>query len=102
MCHVAELSRDPSPKTTRAISTDDLKKNLPIITETSEQEKQALSNNNEPVQLPPVGDSQTYCFPTPQTNGSTTKSNGYLLAETALSANKVRLLVYLLFVLRFL
>ncbi|XP_069682380.1 sodium-dependent phosphate transporter 1-B [Periplaneta americana] len=93
-----ESSRDPSPKTSRAISTDDIKKTLPIITETNELEKQvlALSDNNEMVQFPPVvstngtskGASQTYCFPVPQTNGATTKSNGYLLAETALNATK--------------
>ncbi|KAJ9589244.1 hypothetical protein L9F63_017543 [Diploptera punctata] len=80
-----ESSRDPSPKTSRGVSTDDLRKNLPVITET---QALTLSDNNEMVQFPPIvapnGNSQTYCFP--QTNGSTTKTNGYLLAETALSA----------------
>jgi hypothetical protein len=97
-CNNAESSRDPSPKTSRAISADDIKKTLPIITETNELEKQvlALSDNNEMVQFPPVvstngtskGTSHTYCFPVPQTNGTTTKSNGYLLAETTLNSTK--------------
>jgi hypothetical protein len=75
-----------------------MKKTLPVITETSELEKQvlALSDNNEMVQFPPVvstngtskGANHTYCFPIPQTNRATTKSNGYLLAETALSSTK--------------
>ncbi|XP_021930091.1 sodium-dependent phosphate transporter 1-A isoform X2 [Zootermopsis nevadensis] len=92
-----ESSRDPSPKTSRAISTDDMKKTLPVITETCEQEKQvlALSDNNEMVQFPPVvstngtnkGANHTYCFPIPQTNIATTKSNGYLLAETTLNSS---------------
>lgn len=94
-----ESSRDPSPKTSRAISTDDIKKPLPSITEASELEKQvlALTDNNEMVQFPPVvstnGTSKaagphTYCFPVAQTNRAATKSNGYLLAETALSSTK--------------
>jgi hypothetical protein len=98
-CFNAESSRDPSPKTSRAISTDDIKKPLPSITETSELEKQvlALTDNNEMVQFPPVvstnGTSKaasphTYCFPVAQTNRATTKSNGYLLAETALTSTK--------------
>jgi hypothetical protein len=100
LCLTAESSRDPSPKTSRAISTDDIKKPLPSITEASELEKQvlALSDNNEMVQFPPAvstngtskaASPRTYCFGVAQTNRPpASKSNGYLLAETALSSAK--------------
>jgi hypothetical protein len=56
-----------------------------------------LTDNNEMVQFPPVvstnGTSKAasphmYCFPVTQTNRATAKSNGYLLAETALTSTK--------------
>ncbi|XP_047105590.1 sodium-dependent phosphate transporter 2 isoform X1 [Schistocerca piceifrons] len=90
-----ESSRDPSPKPSRSISVEDVKRNLPIITETSEPEKmQLVQDENEMVQF--TGNAAngtrngqtTYCFPLPQPNDTNTKLNGYLLAETAIGATK--------------
>lgn len=81
-----ESSRDPSPKSSRAISTDDIKKHA-----------FPRCSDSEMVHFPPVlsthGASHddgphNYCFPVAQVATATTKSNGYLQAETALNSSK--------------
>ncbi|XP_063223861.1 sodium-dependent phosphate transporter 1-A isoform X2 [Bacillus rossius redtenbacheri] len=82
---ILDSSREASPRG----SVENIPRALPAIAEGCEVSKTSLSlsqgDTSEMVQLaagPPPA--QVYCFPAaPQTNG--TKSNGYVLAETALA-----------------
>lgn len=86
----AESSRETSPKPSRAVSEEDVKR-LPIITESSEPEKiSTVLDESEMAQFPggQGNGTATFLFPKRQTNG-TTKPNGYLMAETTLNNAKV-------------
>jgi len=81
-----ESSRDPSPKSSRAISTDDIKKHAFPRCGDSEMVHfrpvlSTLGTNHE-------GGPHTYCFPVVPVDTSTTKSNGYVQAETTLNSSK--------------
>nr|CAD7574687.1 unnamed protein product [Timema californicum] len=71
-----DSSGDPTPKG----STEDVSRPLPKIGAI----KEVTGPSGEMLPLTATDRGQLYHFPTPQTNGATTKSNGYVLAETAL------------------
>nr|CAD7596420.1 unnamed protein product [Timema genevievae] len=73
---IMDSSREPTPKG----STEDVNRPLPKIGTL----KEVTGPSGEMVPLTATDRGQLYHFPAPQTNGATTKSNGYVLAETAL------------------
>ncbi|XP_067014341.2 sodium-dependent phosphate transporter 1-A isoform X2 [Anabrus simplex] len=90
-----ESSRDPTPKPSRAMSTEDLKKVLPMITEASselEKSNQMIAGGDAEVIVSLNGSAANGLTNpvAPQTNTTNTKSNGFLLAETALTNSVVK------------